>query len=796
MFALFAPAMASAQEAVPYSATFDGSQQGWSAVDKSEVLGKTWSQWTSYNFGGELGTKSTVMMQDDGYSDAPNDYYISPAISVEAGKTYAVKLHGVQQYAMWHGTLSVEVGTDASDVTTFKSIGTHTPDNTDNAEFNDTYKFTAEESGSVYVAFHALPYEGMGNYVYYYLLDMGFEEASTDPDTPDPGKPDPGNPGEDADTTPLPYYQSFVFQNAGDTWKTVDASNNPGDTFQYRQVYTIDEGYSYWRALQEDDGGGNDYFISPAFKLEAGKTYTADFSHAAYTYGGTLYLELGTNRDDVSSFSPIFTATRQTDDMQNSKLLEDLYDFTVDKDGVYYLALHATNEGADQDDHVYVLLKDFMLSEKENGGGGGDVDDDISKDEPADLPYSVDFASADAYTTWRMLDASGTKGSTWTENSYGYMEFDEDGNQVGDAHPAATITTDFDSDVNDYLVSPVFNFEEGKTYVVKVHAAALSSNTGSLTLELTQDRRDASTYLYQSSVVTPVEYDSDEQNREYEIEINRDGRYYLALHARTWEASATTNLNVFALSVEEKAEAEDVAVDVPYTADFTKASDTPNGEWETWTALDRSDYASSTWHWGDGTFITFDESYSKTPTQLGSYNIASENSNFNDYLVSPAINLEAGKTYVVTVQGFTRDYSAVKNLSLEIGTDKKVSGSYTKVGDVALNEALLETDYQNVKDVVSTNEVTVDESGKYYFALHGTANEGDNVYAYVLSFDVKDKSALDGIGSVSAVNAGTRTAVYTLDGRRVSTTGTLANGAYIVKTTDANGNVKTVKIVK
>lgn len=794
MFALFTPALASAQESVPYSAAFDGTQQDWQAVDKSNVLGKTWTQWTSYNFGGSLGSLPTVMLQDDGYSDAPNDYYVSPAITVEAGKTYAVKLHGVQQYAQWHGTLSVEIGTSLDDMTSFKSIGIHEPETENNAEFNDTYKFTAESDGTVYVAFHALPYEGMSNYVYYYLLDMGIEEST--PDTGGEGgggteNPDPGQP--DVETSALPYYQSFVFENAGDTWKTVDKSANPGDTFVYRQIYTSDQGYSYWRALQEDDGGGNDYFISPAFRLEAGKTYVADFTHAEYTYGGTLYLELGTDRDDVSTFSPIFTAMRQTSDADNSKSIEELPEFTVPQDGVYYLAFHATNEGALQSDYVYVLLKDFLLKEKEESVDPGD---DITQDEVVALPYSVDFTDDEAFSAWRTLDASSKSGSTWAENSYGYLEFDGD-NQVGDPHPCAQITTDWDSDINDYLVSPVMELKEGKTYVVKVHAAGSSSNTANLSLELTNDRRDASTYIYQTSIESPVAFDSEQKDREYEVEINKDGRYYFALHARTWENEASANLNIFSFSVAEKEEAADVAVDVPYTADFTKA---PEGadEWSSWTSLDRSDYANSTWRWGAGSYITFDESYMHTPTELGSYNVASESSNFNDYLVSPALNLESGKTYVVTAQGFTRDYSDVKTLSLELGTEKKVSGSYVKVGDVVLNEATLESDYQLVKDVVSTIEFTVDESGTYYLALHGTADEGKNVYAYVTLLDIRDKNddPFTGIDTINAAATATQTAVYTLDGRRVGNLSTLAKGTYIVRMQDASGKTKSIKVLK
>lgn len=793
MFALFAPAMSIAQVSVPYSAEFDGTQTDWTVVDKSETLGRSWDQWSNYNFGGDLGSKACVMMQDEYYS-APNDYYVSPAIQVEAGKTYAVKLHGVQQYSNFHGTLTTEIGTDKEDMSTFKVIGTHEPETTDNAEFNDEYKFTAETTGTVYVAFHATECQGMDKYVYYYLLGTSIEESTADPTEPGGGTGE--NPDQpDVTTESLPFYQNFVFEDSEGKWKIVDNSSTAGSTFSHIYMYDSSVGQNWGYGIKDDDYGANDYLISPAFKLEAGKTYTLDFTHQAYSYSGTLSLGLGTERDDVSSFSTIYTASRQEDSNHNGDKIEDTYDFTVEKDGVYYIAFHATPDGADETYYTYVNINDFMLKEKENGGGSGGGDEE--PDMAIDVPYSVDFSDGLLADNWKTLDASQKTGSTWTSNEYGYTEYDENWNAIGDPHPCVTITTDFDSDINDYLVSPAFNMKEGKTYVVKLHTAATSINEADLSLEVATDRKDASTYNWVATITSPVAYDSEDKDREYEIEINKDGVYYIALHARTWEKEKSANLNLFSFSVEEKVEAEDEAVALPYTADFTKASDTESGDWDTWTKLDRSDNAGSTWSWGDGSFITFDENYNAGPTSLGSYNMTFDNSNFNDYLVSPAVNLEAGKTYVVNVQAFTREYSDIRSLELELGTEKKVSSSYKKVGDIELNVALLESEYQAVKDVVSTNEITVDADGKYYFAIHGAAEENKSVYAYVLSFDVKEKSDPETrIGCITNVAADTESTVYTLDGRRTGNLSSLSKGTYIVKTRDAFGKVKSVKVMK
>lgn len=773
--ALFSSAMASAQVAVPYSSEFDGSQDGWTTVDNSPAPGKTWTQ-GSKSVSGVW--KDCVSMDED--SSTPDDYYVSPAINVEEGKSYTVKLHGVQAYPNFHSNLTAEVGTDKNDLSTFEVIGTHISCTDKDQEFTDEYTFTAKSSGECYIAFHATQCEGMENYVYFRFFGASIEEASSDPGE---------NPGGEVATESLPFYQNFTFEDVDKKWNIVDKSENEGYTFTHLYMYDSQVGQNWGYGIKDDNSGSNDYLISPAFKLEAGKTYVVDFTHQSYSYGGNLQLELGTSRDDVSTFSPIYTAIHQDDATHNGDKSEEQPEFTVESDGVYYLAFHAVAPEGNDYYYTYVNVNDFMLKEKESAPKPGEPD------VPVDLPYSYEFnGTAEG---WNMLDASQKSGSTWYANEYGYQEYDEEWNPVGDSHPCVSITTDWDSDVNDYLVSPAFNMKEGKTYVVKVHTAKTNANTGDLSLELTTDRTKTDSFIWISSLTVPATYDDAEKDKTYEFEINKDGVYYVALHARTWEKESTTNLNVFSFSVEEKADVEDEAVALPYTADFTKAADTESGEWDTWTALDRSERASDTWRWNDGAYITFDESYVDTPTSLGAFNIACESSNYNDYLVSPAFNLETGKTYVVTVQAITRDYSEAKNLSIELGTEKKIASSYNKIDEFTMPQATLETEYQAVKDQVEEKEVTVDESGKYYFAIHGSAEgEGKSVYAYVLKFDVREKEET-GINNAGAANASAaQTEVYTIDGRRVSSTANLGKGAYILKTKDATGKVRSVKVVK
>ena len=89
------------------------------------------------------------------------------------------------------------------------------------------------------------------------------------------------------------------------------------------------------------------------------------------------------------------------------------------------------------------------------------VAEKVVPDVEGTLPYSVTFDSADAFATWKTLDNSDVKGSSWTWTATNY-----------DGKPAVNIGTDAKSSICDYLISPVFELKEGKTYTITADYAA------------------------------------------------------------------------------------------------------------------------------------------------------------------------------------------------------------------------------------------------------------------------------------------------------------------------------------
>ena len=112
LLALFGATNASAQSTVelPYSITFDSTNDVWTVLDASPSPGTSWvfnNDWGNDGFcigNAWTATPSYCIRTDSG---EPNDYYVSPSFSLKAGKTYTVKTSSGTMYST-PATLSVE----------------------------------------------------------------------------------------------------------------------------------------------------------------------------------------------------------------------------------------------------------------------------------------------------------------------------------------------------------------------------------------------------------------------------------------------------------------------------------------------------------------------------------------------------------------------------------------------------------------------------------------------------------------------------------------------------------------
>lgn len=100
----------------------------------------------------------------------------------------------------------------------------------------------------------------------------------------------------------------------------------------------------------------------------------------------------------------------------------------------------------------------------------------------------------------------------------------------------------------------------------------------------------------------------------------------------------------------------------------------------------------------------------------------------NDYIILPAVRLEAGKTYTVGVECH-QDYTYTEKLEVLYGTTNSVAGM-TNIAMPVKNVTW--NDYAEV-----TNDFSVAADGVYYFAIHAVSNP-DLLNLYVKTFSIKE----------------------------------------------------------
>ena len=728
---------AAAEATYPYTINFIESTDGWSAID-ANGSGRTISKNSAYKYhvDGYDDTQAFPYMQDE-YYDPANDYWVSPSFSFEAGKTYkaafdVLQLYGANSYG---GKVALELGKIGDDASSFKKIADLTLVGDDpqwgyTKGSTDPHTFQVAESGDYYVAAHVTGHDGAQTYVYLgfkgFSLNETTEASETTVDfnasTPDPGTPDPGQPG-DVETKALPYNVDFSVEGSADAadWTIVDKSATAYSTWKYGSKYTA-EGTVYGFKIDDDDYDSNDYLISPAFKLEAGKTYNIDLTNYAYTYGANLFIEYGTNKDDVTSFTQLVQTPRAT---VNGEKITGPYELTVPADGVYYIALRGVADPNAEfgSYYTYLVVSSFGLSEK---NGGSDPDQPEKPDVEGTLPYSITFDSAEKFDEWSTIDNSDTKGITWT-----YTDSDFAGKKA-----AGFYQKDGDGAV-DWLVSPKFQLKEGKTYTIKVDMASGDDNGAEMSLDYFQGTKDVNnfksvTYLGNTLPIP----DGDGVRDSWTLDVTKDGDYWFAFRLNgpwSWTDKQGTNVSIYSVSITENPDEgqEEEAVALPYSTDFSTEAGTTG-----WTAMDRSDNTGSTWEWREGAYWEYNADWQLVGEGHSGVAFSSDNgSNANDFWISPAFELTAGNTYKIktlTTTNRTGYDSGTTAFTLKLGTNKKLQGSFDQtIGNIALN-----TVYDRAADEF---EFSPKESGKYYVAYNIADEQGSNAYGYIFNFSIEEK---------------------------------------------------------
>lgn len=189
-------------------------------------------------------------------------------------------------------------------------------------------------------------------------------------------------------------------------------------------------------------------------------------------------------------------------------------------------------------------------------------------------------------------------------------------------------------------------------------------------------------------------------------------------------------------------------ITVPVSFDLTQ-----EGVFKLFTTIDANNDKYGVWEWDSSTGTRY----------YGSEKAA------DDYLVSPAIPLEAGSTYTVTVTARSQFASTPERFEVKAGKEATVAG--------LIQTVIAPTNVANEEFADYTGEFTVTESGSYHIAIHAMSAADGRLYVSSLAVDGPETGIHTIIDAPSTFN------VYSLDGRlirRHATTLSGLKGIYIV----------------
>lgn len=528
-------------------------------------------------------------------------------------------------------------------------------------------------------------------------------------------------------TVELPY--SISFNSTNDVWTNIDASGNSGTPWFFNADWGSD-GFCLpgsWSAIpsycmKTSVSGANAYYVSPAFDLKKDKTYTVKVNTGRmYFTKAQLSLEYGKSATDASAFTTVSDIQMPETSVQ----YDNSYDVKVAEDGAYYFAFHGVGTFASSSNE-YVYAFSFDIAEK-TGGETPDPVDPPAVDQDGTLPYDMTFDSAEKFATWTTLDNSDTPGVTWAYTASDFA-----------GKPAAHMGVDTKSGTCDWLVSPRFELKEGKSYTITMDAASGEGNTMDLMLDYFVGGKEIGKQLsidYIGSKLPAKVGESGEVKNKWILNVTKDDVYQIAFRALSHTPNTTTDaISIYSVQIVENAEGEpDAPAALPYATSFAEEKGA-----EGWTAMDRSGNVSSTWSWNSWGYQEYGSDWNPVGDQHPCVGFSSDwGTNANDYWISPLFKLEPGKTYVAkahTAVNRTCLEAATTSLTMKLGTNKKVQGSFDKTLGIFELNTVYDRD-------PSTFEFTVEKAGNYYVAFHISDATGENAYGYIFDFSLAEKGS-------------------------------------------------------
>ncbi|MBQ6769290.1 MAG: choice-of-anchor J domain-containing protein [Prevotella sp.] len=537
----------------------------------------------------------------------------------------------------------------------------------------------------------------------------------------------------------LPYVNSFDDAADQKHFTIIDA-NEDGRTWNW---YIGMARYTY-----SSTNPGDDWLVSPAIKLVAGKKYA--FSIAAHAQSASYPERIEVKAAQENTAEALAAGTEvlpSTDVTTPGFVTYENNEFTVAESGYYYIGVHAISDA----DKYYLYVDDFVLDAA-----------------PLTPDYTADFSTDAQFGDFSVLDAN-EDGRTWNWSATNGAYYNYSSTNAAD----------------DYLILPI-KLEAGKNYDVTVTARAAGASYPE-TFEVVAGKEAtvaglSTTVIAETTVATTT-------NTDYTGTLSPEetGTYYVAIHATSEadmyqlrvskfsielgaagtapaavtdftatavenelavdvaftaptktiageELSALTKIEVLrdgavvktfdapsvggALSfkdegleagthkyqvipynedgIGEKSEELSVlvvaALNVPYTFDLTQSL------LDLFQVIDNN-ADSKTWAWS---------------SSYGTYYSYSSTSQADDYLITAPFNLKAGKNYLVTVAATAYSASYPERFEVLVGKTATVAGLTQTVIDATEVTSNVSTEFEG--------EFSVAEDGQYFIAVHAISD--------------------------------------------------------------------------
>lgn len=554
----------------------------------------------------------------------------------------------------------------------------------------------------------------------------------------------------------LPYANSFNTTDEQQQFTIIDA-NGDGSTWAF---YDGMVRYKY-----NSTYNGDDWLVSPAIKLVAGKKY--HFSIGARAHSATYPERFEVKAATENTAEALAAGTQvvpATDVTTVGFVTYENNEFTVAESGYYHIGVHAISDA----DKYYLYVDDFVLEAA-----------------PITAPYVADFTTEAPFGDFSVID-NNEDGNTWTWSASNFANYrysstlaaddylivpikleagknyDVTVNAANSGYPekfevkvgkegtveglstvAIAETEVTSADFTDFSGS--FTTDEAGTYYVAIHATSdadkfrlkvktLTIEVGAagtapaavtdLTVTPTEDKIE--TTIVFNAPTTSVDGNELTENLT-NIDVLRDGVVIESVadvapgSERTIvdneEKGLTLGTHKYQVipynadGIGQKSEEVSVkivtSINVPYTVDFTQ-----EGVIDNFTVID-ANADGKTWNW---------------TASNGAYNAYSSTLNADDYLVTAPINMIEGKKYDITA--VMRAYSASYAEKFEV-----------VIGNAATAEALTtvvipETEVTSITATDYTGQFTAPATGKYFVAIHAISDK-DSWYLIANSLSVE-----------------------------------------------------------